>query len=65
MEPQKFNSGQQILIWRSRPNEMKDLLAKYKYKGSESEVFKNIKLSDIIKKQKQTYFNKYLHGLKQ
>ena len=62
-EPQKFDEGKQILIWRLRPNEMKDLLAKYKYKGLESEVFKNIKLSDIIKKQKQTYFNKYLHTI--
>jgi len=62
-EPQKFDVGKQIIIWRKRPNEMKDLLAKYKYKGIESEVFKNIKLSDIIKKQKQTYFNKYLHTI--
>lgn len=63
-EPQRNGNGKQLLIRRYRPNELPEVISKvYKYNGKESEVFKDIKLSELIKKSKQNYVSKFLHGV--
>lgn len=55
-----YNTNKIVFI-RHRYNEVDDVIGLYKYKNASD--LKNIKLSDIIKKQKQSYVSRFLHNL--
>ena len=62
-EYQRAESGKQLRITRKRPGEMFEVLTLFKYNGREEDVFKNVQLNDLIKKQKQNYMRNFLKEL--